>query len=201
MKNSSVKFLFVFVSLFLSVNSSFGEKVISSYTSSYFNKEYNIEASEIKNGKFSVYIQVAAEGSSNAMISLDNTELDKFNDFLQKTKEKYIEWSKVAKDNNITEMSKEMDFKSPSTTICWLGSKWWFSFGIKLQPRFLILDDGNYVVTIVKTVRASSNEYIDETIYLVFSTPEEIDVMISLLNEEDITAELQKAQNSSDLFK
>jgi hypothetical protein len=35
------------------------EKAVGSYSLSYFNKSYEIEASEIKNGKFTVYIQVS----------------------------------------------------------------------------------------------------------------------------------------------
>ncbi|MDR0367613.1 MAG: hypothetical protein LBH82_00550 [Bacteroidales bacterium] len=188
--------------LFCIVNVSFAEKVVGTYSLSYFNKQYDIEASEIKNGKFSVYIQVSAERDfTRAMIEVKSSDLEEFTQFLTQMKDKYVEWANVAKENNVTDMSKDMDFKSPSTTICWSSSKWFFSFGHKLQPRFLILDSGKMVVTIHKKVTASSNQYIDEKIYWVFSDATEIDELISQLNAEKIISKLQEKENASDLFK
>ena len=188
--------------LFCVANGSFATKVVATYSLSYFEKQYDIEASEIKNGKFSVYIQVNAdEMSTRAMINVESADLEEFVRFLLQMKVKYVEWSEVAKANNITDMSKEMDIKSPSTTICWQGSKWFFSFGHKLQPRFLILDSGKMVVSIYKKVTASSNQYIDEKIYWVFSDPKEIDELVYQLDAEKIKEKLLKEENASDLFK
>lgn len=39
----------------------YGEKVVGNYTLSYFNKSYEIQASEIENGKFSIYIYMFKE--------------------------------------------------------------------------------------------------------------------------------------------
>ena len=178
------------------------EKVVATYTLSYFNKTYDIEASEIKNDKFSVYIGVNAESNSTkAMIEVESDKLEEFKQALLQMKEKFIDWSKVAKENNVKEMTKEMDISFPSTTICWLGSKWFFSFGQKLKPKFLILDDGRFVVTFVKKVTASSNEYIDEKIYWVFSDSKEIDELISKLDVEKLKSKLQENVKAADLFK
>lgn len=178
------------------------EKVVATYSLSYFNKTYDIEASEIKNDKFSVYIGVSAEHSSTeAMIEVESGKLVEFKQALLQMRDKYVEWSKVAKENNVKDMSKEMDISFPSTTICWKGSKWFFSFGQRLTPRFLILDDGRFVVTFVKKVTASSNEYIDEKIYWVFSDPKEIDELISNLDIEKIKSKLQEKEKAADLFK
>jgi hypothetical protein len=180
----------------------YGEKVVGNYSLSYFNRSYDIEASKIKDGKFTVYIEVNGESeSTKAMLSVENDDLEEFTQSLLQMKTKFEEWSKVAKDNNVTDMNKDMDIKFPSTTICWLGTKWYFSFGHKLTPKFLILDDGRYVVTIVKKVTSSSNQYIDETIYWVFSDPKEIDDLVSQLDSEKIKAKLEAIENASDLFK
>lgn len=148
------------------VNICFSQKSIGTYSLSYFNKQYEIEASEIKNEKFSIYIQVGVQKDyTKAMIEVKNSDLEDFNQFLLQMKDKYVEWSDVAKKNDVKDMTKEMDFKSPSVTICWSSSKWWFSYGHKLQPSFLILDNGKMVVSIYKKATASSNQYIDEKIY------------------------------------
>ncbi len=183
-------------------NHIFAEKVVGSYFLSYFNKEYNIEASEIENGKFHVYIQVSGEReSTNVMISIKNVDLEEFNNFLLLVKEKFIEWKNVAEQNNVKDMNKEMNFKSPKTTICWLGTKWYFSFGHRLNPNFIVFEDGRSVVSFYKKVTASSNQYIDQKIYWVFSEPSEIDELISQLNIDTITAKLQETDKSKDLFE
>ena len=195
-------YLSIIVCLFCSLVTHAQDVVISNYTLSYFNKSYAIKASEIENGKFTVSIQVSAEReSTRAMIEIESDKLEEFKQSLVQMKEKFEKWSKVAKDNNVTDMSKEMGIEFPSTTFCWLGSKWFFSFGQKVNPEFRILDNGNHVALFVKKVKSSSNEYIDETFYWVFSNSEEFDELISKLDYEKIKSELEKKESASDLFK
>ena len=88
---------------------------------------------------------------------------------------KYLNWVKVAKDNNVTEIDKEFDIKFPSVTIAWSGSKWWFSFGQRVKMRFLILDSGKMIAVWAPKVTSSSNRYIDEQIYFAFEGAEDFD--------------------------
>jgi len=195
------KILLSIVAFTLCIISVYGEQVVGNYTLGYFNKTYEIEAGKPKNGKFAIYIQVSAERDyTRAMVGISSDDLEDLKQSLIQMKEKYEEWTKVAKENNVTEMTKSMDIKFPSATICWNASKWFFSFGCKLQPQFLILK-GKHVVSIVKKVTASSNDYIDETIYWVFSDPKEIDALISQLDFETIKSKLETIENDSELFK
>ena len=195
-------YLSIIVCLFCSLVAHAQGVFVGNYTMSYFHKSYDIKASELKNGEFTVYIQVSAEReSTRAMISIESDKLEEFKQSLVQMKEKFEEWSKVAKDNNVTSILKEMGIKFPSTTFCWLGSEWFFSFEQKVNPKFLVLSDGNPVALFMKTVESSSNQYIDETFYWVFSNSEEIDKLISQLNYEKIKSELEKKENASDLFK
>ena len=41
---------------------------------------------------------------------------------------------KVAEENNITEMRKEIPVNMPAVTVCWYTSKWYFSS--KRRPKF-----------------------------------------------------------------
>lgn len=198
---NKIKSILIVVVILFSANIN-AEDVIGTYTSNYFNKSYDIEASEIKNGKFSIYIQVSAEReSTKAMISIDSDKLELFRQSLIQTKEKFVEWSKVAKENNVTDMLKDMGIKYPSATICWLSSKWHFSFGQKLTPKFLILDNNKHVISFCEKVTASDNKYIDETIYWVFSDPKEIDDLLSVLDYNIIKQKLEKKENAAELFK
>ena len=67
---------------------------------------------EIKNGKFSVYV-FAESGDKRTPIflSVSSDKVDEFNNFLQQINDKFKEWRKVAKDNNVTELKKEIDLK------------------------------------------------------------------------------------------
>lgn len=178
------------------------QEVIDNYTMSYFNKNYEIEASKGKSDDFTVYIQVNAERSTTkANYMIKSSKLNEFKDALIATKNKYVEWSKVAKDNNVTDMSKEMDIKFPNVDIAWLGSKWFFSFGKKLSPNFLILKDGQHVVTFVNKNTASSNQYIDETTYWVFADVKEFDEFIQKLDFDKIKSKLEKSESKVELFK
>lgn len=195
------KYIFTLLIILFST-SAFAEKIVANYHSDYWDKDFDIEASEIENGKFSVYIQVPAKNdNTRAMLSFESSDIELLKMTLTQIKEKFAEWSKIAHDNHVTEMSKDMDFKLPPSTICWHGSKWFFSFRHKLQPKFSILDSGNHVVSFVRKATSSSNKYIDETIYWVFSSPKEIDEFISILNMDKIKEQLLSKEKADDLFK
>ena len=49
-------------------------------------------------------------------------------------------------------------------------------------------------------VAVTPNRYITENIYWAFSTPEEIDELISLLDIEKITSIINETKNLTDLF-
>ena len=138
---------------------------------SYFDKTFDVKVSnEIKNGVFDIYIY-AIDENNNTDICLNfnsNTIVD-FKAFLENVKSKYIEWKNIAIANNVSDMTKEMDFKTPSCTACWYWvDEWYFSFGVKLRPTFMILDDGMMVVMLVKEFTASDNRYITNTMYMVW---------------------------------
>lgn len=178
------------------------QEVIDNYTMSYFNKSYDIEASKEKNGDFTVYIQVSAERvSTKANYMIKSDRLHEFKEALLFTRDKYVEWAKIAKDNNVTDMTKNIDAKFPNIDIAWLSSKWFFSFGEKLSPTFMILKNGQFVVSFVNKNTASSNRYIDETTYWVFADVKEFDEVIQKLDYDKIKGKLEKIENKADLFK
>jgi hypothetical protein len=206
MRKVNIKIIFaIFFCFFCVSNVSFAQ-VVGSYSLSYLNKQYNIEAYGFKNekieGKFHIHIQVSTENPQIlAAIRLESTNIDEFAKFLLKMKEKDIEWSSVSIENNVTNLVKSMDFTSSSITFCWENPKLYFSFGHELQPKFVILESGETLATIHKKVTAYTNQYINEEIYWVFSNEKEIDDLVTQLDLEKIRAKLQEKQNTDDLFK
>lgn len=176
-------------------------ETVGNYQNSYFGKKYSIEASQ-KNGKINdVYIEIDAKNSKTAYLLVEGKDLEIFKTALELVRDKYIDWVKIAKDNNVTEMEKEFDIKFPSVSIAWYGSKWWFSFGKKMKMRFSILDSGKMVAVWAPKVTASTNEYIDERIYFVFDGIEDFNNLISQLNYQSILEQLLKTKNNEDLFQ
>ena len=145
---------------------SFAMTPIGSYNNSYFSTTYSVAADQTKDGKIELYIEVSAKGAdSNAKFIIKEENFDEFKVGLSFMKEKFAEWSKVATDNNVTDLTKDVDVKMPPLTIAWYGTKWYFEFGKILKPRFSVLDAERRIIGSVFDAKASPNKYIDKTIY------------------------------------
>lgn len=193
----------VFLSLMflgLSLNSK-AEQVVGTYSNAYFGKTFEIEAAQENNKLESVYIGVEAAGSKTAFISVDGKDLELFKTSLELVRDKYVEWVKIAKENNVKDMHKEFGIKFPSVTVAWYGSKWWFSFNKKVNMKFSILDSGRMVAVWYAKVTSSSNEYIDEKIYFVFEGEDDFNNLINQLNYSVILDKLLNTKKAEELFK
>ncbi|MBQ8226617.1 MAG: hypothetical protein IJZ92_04145 [Bacteroidaceae bacterium] len=195
------KLSILFVAFFIISISLKAQEEVGTYYNNYFKEEFTIEASQ-KNNKISdIYIEVSAKKSSQSFINIGGDDLETFKASLIALRDKYLSWVKIAKDNNVTEMNKEFDIKFPSVTVAWVGSKWWFDFNRKISMRFLILESGKMVAVWAPKVTASSNEYIDETIYFTFECEDDFNNLLDKLNSQVMLDKLQNRQNKEDLFQ
>ena len=177
------------------------QQKVGEYTNSYVSKTFSIEAVEKNNKIEVVYIGISTDHKSRpAYIVVKGEDIGIFKTALELARDKFSEWKKVAKDNNITEMSKEMNINFPKVTVAWHGTKWWFSFGNKINFRFLILEDGEMVAHWTSKVTSSSNRYIEEYIYFAFANEEDFNSIINQLDSQRILNELLKNKNKSELF-
>jgi hypothetical protein len=192
-------FLLLFIMLFAVCAKA--QQTVDRYQNTYFGKEFEIEATQENDKIQKVFIGIEAKDAMYAFISLDGKDLELFKTALELVKAKYLNWVKVAKDNNVTEIDKEFDIKFPSVTIAWSGSEWWFSFGQRVKMRFLILDSGKMIAVWAPKVTSSSNRYIDEQIYFAFEGAEDFDSLISQLNYQAILDQLLNKKNNEDLFQ
>lgn len=181
----------------------FSQTEVGKYFSSYFNKEYSILSSLSNSGAIeSVYIGITGEYSSEDVnISVKGSDLDEFIKSLEQIKEKYAEWEKVAKENNVTDMAKDFDIKMPKVTICWYSSKWYFNFNKQLRPRFLITESGKICFVCTGEATASSNEYITTDFYFALGSTEDFDNLIKAISPTTIKEFFSSKQNKEDLFK
>lgn len=178
------------------------QQKVGEYTNSYFSKTFSIEAAEKNNKIENVYIGVQPDlDFRKAYISVEGEDLELFKNALELARDKFSEWKKIAKDNNITEMCKEMGIDFPEVAVAWLyGGEWEFSFDNKINLAFLILDGGQMVAAWAPIVTSSSNSYIDQKIYFVFADEKDFDDIINQLDSQRILNELLNTKNNSKLF-
>lgn len=193
----------LFVAFFIISISLKAQEEVGTYYNNFFKEEFTIKASQ-KNNKISdIYIEVSAKKSSQSFINIGGDNLETFKASLIALRDKYLSWVKIAKDNNVTEMNKEFDIKFPSVTVAWVGvgSKWRFDFNRKISMRFLILESGKMVAVWAPKVTASSNRYIDETIYFTFECEDDFNNLLDKLNSQVMLDKLQNRQNKENLFQ
>ncbi len=197
MKKIIVLLLILFV-----VKSVNAEKKVGSYYCTYFSKSFPIEAALKNNELDNVYVGIEAAKADKAFISIDVKDIESFKTALMSIKDKYAEWCQVAKENNVTDLTKNFDIQMPLVTIAWYhGSGWKFDFGVKLDMKFMIMDDGSMIAVSMKDVVSSSNQYIDDTIYFAFGNVADFDGLVSVLNSDKILKELRTVENNKDLFQ
>lgn len=189
--------LFVLLSQILNAGT-----VIGAYRLSYLGETFSVEAVRLKNNKFSVYIGVKAQSSKTAYINVDGKKLEKFKKALIDTKEKYIEWSKAAKDNNVVKMNKFIGVKFPKVSTMWHHpTEVYFSINNDFDPIFTVLESGEHLIVIAMPVRSAMNRYITESLYLPFSSPDEIDALLLILDENNIKTAINNQVGLDNLFK
>lgn len=200
MKNIMKKFLSS-LTAFLQAASVKAEQQTGRYHNSYFNTDFSIEGALIDDGISNVYIGTEAKRSNHAFISVNGCELDAFRSSLLQARDKYLKWVNVAIDHNVTEIKKDFGIRFPAVTVAWATDKWWFSFGNRINMRFIILDDGRMVASWSAKVTASSDRSVSETIFFVFAGEDDFNNLISELDYHTILSRLLISKNNEELFK
>ncbi len=176
------------------------QQKVGEFYNSCFKKNFYIESAE-KDGKLQkIYIEVEAKRAKDASIVVSAENIESFKHSLCLVRDKYVEWRKVAVENNVTDVSKNFSVVFPRVSVAWLGSKWRFAFNQTVNMIFGILSDGSIVATWAPEVTASDNEYIDESIYFVFADASDFDNLIQWLDQDKIMEALMKTKKNEDLF-
>ena len=197
-----MKKLFILICMLCSI-STYAQTTVTDYHSDYFERDYDIAIATEKNDPYTisdVYIDVAGKTKRDA-VTLDYKNPSLLLSSLKEVRNKYAEWVKVANDNHITEMTKQIPVDMPSVTVCWYGTKWYFAFNKRINFVFMILDSGKNIIVMHSKVTASSNEYIDKEFYWVFQSVAEIDEFITKLDYPKFIEKVTTKANTEDLFQ
>lgn len=189
--------LIVFVLSFCVVNAQ--EK--DYYYSSYFHEKLSITASN--EGVLRLYIQVFGERYDDFVLFFIEGEhnIQAFSDALKLSKEKFVEWSRVASENRVRNFDKNMDIVFPYVTICWEGLKWWLDVDTRLNPRFVVTGSGECVFVISGTATAFQNEYIDQVYSFALSSESDFDRLIRNIEIDNLMSDFNERDNIDTLFK
>lgn len=190
-------FILCLMALAVCVNAN-ADKVVGHYHQG--STEYNVEATIYKND-LGVFIQVDGKyKSEKVFIYIEGAEnIQNFIDALNVCKTKHIEWSEVAKSNNITDFRKPINVKFPSIRITWFGTEWYLSHKQNFNPEFVVGENTNFVV-IAGKANHWNNKYID-TKYYMFLTPNDIDELVNALNVDNIYSIFSQETKTDALFQ
>jgi hypothetical protein len=191
--------------LLLSALVGFSQEKIANYNSLFFSKNFDITASKPDaKEEFSYYIDCSSKDTSSkqASLILKNKDVPEFINFLNSIKETYSKWSLTAKENKVTELDKNIEYKKLTYSAAFTYGKWNFDYSVNLTTRFKIINEKYLLIIDSDELQSSSNQYIkSDGFRLVFSSTQEIDELVSGLNINLVTDFYNKKNSKDDLFK
>ncbi len=169
------------------------------YSMSYFDgKNYNIGATEVKNGEFSYYIDCASWEDDTDIVGINfkSTKIQEFQNKMNEIKDKYVEWTNTAKQNGVTNFDKNFDIKLPSVNCFFMYGDYHFDFYRTPNAYFKVTTDGEcYAIISIRDLQASDNQYIKhDGLFMIFSSDEEIDDFINAIDMKHV---IEKAEKKS----
>lgn len=181
----------------------YAEPVISSYQSS--GKTYSVEL-DSGDTRYVEVMETESDATTPFMI-LEAKDVPHVIRYLKALKSKHIEWSKVAKENDIQKYTKIMALEEavPNVHIMWkYGRKWHRSkYTSPLLAVFVVVDGTSASVLGVSNLVSADNMYIDFTqkSIILFVSVDEIDSLIDALDDKHILAHKAKINRDENLFK
>lgn len=197
------KILAVFVFVLFSISSfAYSNSYETTYTMG--EQQRNINAYYNNKGNLIANIDVIGNHENDiVMIYIAGEEnITQFVSQLRYCREKLIEWSKISKENNITDYTKKLDTNFPKVEIWWKGSKYFSSYGNDfIKPLFFANEKGETSIIAGGEASDWENNYITQKWFLFFHSTSEIDSLIEALDITMIKSELDKNKMVDNLFK
>ena len=179
----------------------YGQIKVGEYYSELGERNFDIISVKSKKGFVDYYINCHTSDGSEAGFILNEKDVEKFCNALNVIKSKHTDWTKLAKQNNITDYNKPFDVKiKPVTAFFKYGDELFIQLNVPVKDVFLI-SGGNYIALLLSgKLTASTNRYIvGEGFMLGFTTEDRIDNFIN-----DLLSAVRKAHENAatdELFK
>lgn len=144
-----------------------------------------------------ISIECAYDNNRKGEIWIKIKDVEKFRLTLISVKELYQEWIKIAEDNDVKDVRKEMPIKFPRVEFVWgyattfLGNAAFTANWVRKAPFSLVI--------CTAFVEASNNQFVDECFNLSFYNPDDIQSLIDAISQENIDKAIKNA-NAAELF-
>lgn len=182
----------------------FSQEQYKEYTNSYLGKTYDIEIGD----KGDLYIGAYSMDKISSLcgLVLMKDKIEDFSNSLVEAKGKYVEWVQTAKDNNVTELTKDISIKSPKISSYFKYGDIHFDFSVTPSFEFKITNTNGEVryLLLVRSgkLQSSSNQFTDSDGWIiVYTSEEEISTFIDNISIEGVEKHLQQSTEKEDLFK
>ncbi|MDE7124915.1 MAG: hypothetical protein K2O12_00325, partial [Muribaculaceae bacterium] len=120
----------------------------------------------------------------------------------------YIDWVKVARDNNVDKITKRMPLESPTAVALWYDDDDTYTTTdtVVFNPLFSNLDESgrNFYVFNAVSIKDKDNPSKTNTVHMNFQNSMQLQGIINALNPSRIREAARRATSSSsvdDLFK
>lgn len=149
----------------------------------------------IKNDKpYRVSIACESKGG-DGNIWIKPSDVAKFRTALSTLKTKFEEWDMVARNNNVTEASKDMPIKFPKVEFVW-GRTTTFFASDAFKAKWVLNSPAEFVLCMA-LVTASNNQFAKETFTIVFYTIQDVQNLIDALSQDKIDTAIRTSENSN----
>jgi len=174
-----------------------------------FAQEFEISATEPKdNGDYSLYVNGYTFDAtvSTGGIIVEKKQIDSFINAWNQAKEKYIEWTTTAKENNVTDFTKDINVTLPKLSGYFSYGSWKFDWSLSPYFKYIITEyegEASYgLILYTGSMEASDNQYIDcDSFAYAFYSLEEINFFLSLFDQKLVTDYFGKKNSKENLFK
>jgi hypothetical protein len=176
---------------------------VAEYSMSYYQSKPTYDVNYAKDGSYYVYAAPLKGGQEGGMI-VAKKDIEKLREVFLAARDKFVEWSGVARQNSVTKLTKEMELPQLRLQYYWkFGSNWYFDMNQVPTFRFMVFEDGSHFLTVSSgKLQSSTNQFIDSDGFLmVFSSAEEVDEFLACFDPERLRQVQESKQAKEELFK
>lgn len=175
-------------------------QTVGTFSNQHANRD-NLRVELLKKDNKPYYVRFDAQTKRGyGEVWIKYKDLAKFRQALIDARDKYVEWSQVADDNNVKNFRKDIPVKFPKPIYWWkiAGERFYDDYtGWKMI--FSASDNFSFAFMLAET-KHMKNRYITENYEIVFSCVEDFNSLIDLLDPAKVDAVVGEPVDES-LFK
>ena len=161
----------------------------------------NVVDIQIDTDKLQVYFPLHYSGDSGIILENEKSRLA-FLDFLNSSFDKFEEWEKTAKENDVKDFDKDIASKRLGDTHYFKYGSWQFKWGkSNIYTKMKISEEGTaYFYVITPSYASSSNDYIESDLGILQLDKEGILKINDALSTDTINNIKSKEEDLNSLF-